>query len=364
MKLRRRFPSFLAWRGLHHPPGHRRERRFVLDAPRGYHGYERDYSVGSDWSQIEGRLRAGENAIRYLPEWIASPSSQPSSLHRSMTFRFRSTGPGGKAAAWARVANGGACGRACARPGGTAHRSCASQRRHRSCMRSSVGSTPDIKDFAIMLLEGTSSGLNANSYIRMMRTRLLQTSASSSVSRAHRSDIERLYIGNQAIGFAFETIRSGRQTVMLAGAPRSFVRVRRLLSTCCSPRAGATKPPGKRRVPTIAIAMGWSSARGRDSRPRGSRSCSCTGCADTRGNRGFRDKFRRRACDKAGRRARCAWLWREIHSDGTRRDVCIAKRVFHHHAHRALFRLCHMHAVGIVAKPTISASIGAPRATA
>ena len=33
---------------------------------------------------------------------------------------------------------------------------------------SSTGSTPDIKDFAAMMISNDASGLNANSYVRMM----------------------------------------------------------------------------------------------------------------------------------------------------------------------------------------------------
>jgi 3-oxoacyl-[acyl-carrier-protein] synthase II len=83
---------------------------------------------------------------------------------------------------------------------------------------SSVGSTPDILDFAEMMTAGQSAGLNANSYIRMMphttaanigiflglTGRIIPTSSACTSA-------------SQAIGYAYEAIRFGKQRIMLAG---------------------------------------------------------------------------------------------------------------------------------------------------
>ena len=83
---------------------------------------------------------------------------------------------------------------------------------------SCIGSTPDIKDFAVMLLSGSSPGLSANSYVRMMphtaaanvgiffglKGRIIPTSSACTS-------------GSQAIGYAYESIRHGLQTAMIAG---------------------------------------------------------------------------------------------------------------------------------------------------
>ncbi len=82
---------------------------------------------------------------------------------------------------------------------------------------SCVGSTPDIKDFVVMLLQGSAPGLSANSYVRMMphtaaanismffglKGRLIPTSSACTS-------------GSQAVGFAYEAIKNGKQTVMVA----------------------------------------------------------------------------------------------------------------------------------------------------
>jgi len=83
---------------------------------------------------------------------------------------------------------------------------------------SSAGDVEAIADFGNMLLNQNSEGLNANSYIKMM---------------AHTSPVNigiyfglqgRVYTtssactsGSQAIGYAYETIKAGQQTAMVAG---------------------------------------------------------------------------------------------------------------------------------------------------
>lgn len=83
---------------------------------------------------------------------------------------------------------------------------------------SSAGDTDAIADFGNMLLNHTSDGLNANSYIKMMahtapvnigiyfglQGRVLTTSSACTS-------------GSQAIGYAYEAIKYGQQTIMVAG---------------------------------------------------------------------------------------------------------------------------------------------------
>lgn len=83
---------------------------------------------------------------------------------------------------------------------------------------SSTGSTDAVKDFANMLINGSMTGITATTYIRMMshtspvnvgiffglRGRIITTSSACTS-------------GSQAIGYACEAIRQGKQTLMLAG---------------------------------------------------------------------------------------------------------------------------------------------------
>jgi 3-oxoacyl-[acyl-carrier-protein] synthase II len=82
---------------------------------------------------------------------------------------------------------------------------------------SCVGSTPDIYNFAEMLMHGHSPGLNANSYVRMMphtaaanigmffglKGRIIPTSSACTS-------------GSQAVGYSYEAIKQGKQTAMIA----------------------------------------------------------------------------------------------------------------------------------------------------
>lgn len=176
-------------------------------------------ALGDSWPQVEARLRAGANAVRYMPDWeqytdlntkLAAPVEgfvPPQSWTRK---QMRGMGRVSQLAVRAAevaledaglrddpVLHSGKMGVACG---------------------SSVGSTPDIKDFALMLMNGTCGGLSANSYVRMMphttaanigiffglRGRLIPTSSACTS-------------GSQAIGYAYESIKHGQQTLMIAG---------------------------------------------------------------------------------------------------------------------------------------------------
>jgi 3-oxoacyl-[acyl-carrier-protein] synthase II len=187
-------------------------------------------AIGSDWPTIGAALRAGRNAVRYMGDWekyadlgtklavpvpdFAPPAhwnrKQLRSMGRVSQFAVRS--------AELALADAGLLGDPEIATGamGVASGSC-------------VGSTPDIKDFAQLLIAGDSPGLNANSYIRMMPH---TTAANVGVFFGLKGRIiptsSACTSGSQGIGFAFEAIRSGRQRMMLAGGalPEPGDRVR------------------------------------------------------------------------------------------------------------------------------------------
>jgi 3-oxoacyl-[acyl-carrier-protein] synthase II len=176
-------------------------------------------ALGSSWPDIHTRLRARTNAVCYLDEWerysdlgtkLAAPVTgfePPSHWTRK---HLRGMGRVSQLAVRAAelaltdarlldtpLLQSGHVGVACG-----------------SC----VGSTPDIKDFALMVINGTSEGLSANSYVKMMphtaaanigiffglKGRIIPTSSACTS-------------GSQAIGYAYESIKYGRQTAMIAG---------------------------------------------------------------------------------------------------------------------------------------------------
>jgi len=176
-------------------------------------------AAGSTWPQIEACLKSGRNTVRYMSEWerytdlntkLAAPIEDfetPSHWSRKQT---RGMGRVAQLAVYAAE-------RALADAGLLGDPVLASGFAGVAC-GSSIGSIPDIKEFAIMLLEGSAGGLNANSYVRMMphtaaanvgiffglKGRIIPTSSACTS-------------GSQAIGFGYEAIKHGLQRVMLAG---------------------------------------------------------------------------------------------------------------------------------------------------
>jgi 3-oxoacyl-[acyl-carrier-protein] synthase II len=175
--------------------------------------------LGSDWPTIEGGLRAGRNCVRVMPEWdryeemgtrLAAPLQAFAPPAHWTRKQLRSMGRVSQLAVWSAeraLADAGLLDDPTLRDGSLG-----------VACGSSVGSTADIRDFAEMLTTGQSSGLNANSYVRMMphttaanigiflglTGRIIPTSSACTSA-------------SQAIGYAYEAIRFGRQERMLAG---------------------------------------------------------------------------------------------------------------------------------------------------
>ncbi len=176
-------------------------------------------ALGSDWASIEQGLRARRNAIRYMTEWdrydqletrLAGPIDDfkpPATWTRK---QLRSMGRVSQLAVRSSelaLADAGLLGEAALTDG-----------RMGVACGSSIGSTPDIKHFAEMLDKGSSSGLNANSYVRMMpHTAAANIGIFFGITGRIIPTSSACTSGSQAIGYAYEAIRFGRQTLMLAG---------------------------------------------------------------------------------------------------------------------------------------------------
>ena len=176
-------------------------------------------ALGSDWPTIEAGLRAGRNAVRTMPAWdaykdlntrLAAPIEGFAPPEHWSRKQLRSMGRVSQLAVRAAelaLTDAGLLGDPVLRSG-----------RVGVACGSSIGSTPDISDFAQMLLTGDAPGLNANSYVRMMphttganvgiffglRGRIIPTSTACTS-------------GSQGVGFAYEAIKHGYQDVMLGG---------------------------------------------------------------------------------------------------------------------------------------------------
>lgn len=174
--------------------------------------------LGASWSEVLAGLRARRNAIRTMHEWdrytemntrLAGPIEFTPPTHWTRK-QLRSMGRVSQLAVRAAelaVEDAGLTGNPVVASGATGVAS-----------GSSTGSTSDIKDFAKMMIDNDASGLNANSYVRMMphttaanigiffgaKGRIIPTSSACTSS-------------SQGIGYAYEAIKFGRQDVMIAG---------------------------------------------------------------------------------------------------------------------------------------------------
>ncbi|WP_116135647.1 beta-ketoacyl-ACP synthase [Trinickia diaoshuihuensis] len=176
-------------------------------------------AFGSHWDEIEAALRAGRNAVRRMPEWdyfsslhtrlacpvpnFQVPPEYPRKKTRSMglvsmyavrasEFALRDAGLAGDAS----IADG----------------------RMGVAYGSSSGSVQPIRAFGTMLETGSMQDVTSNSYVQMMphtaavnvslfwdlKGRIIPTSCACAS-------------GSQAIGYAYEAIATGKQTLMLAG---------------------------------------------------------------------------------------------------------------------------------------------------
>jgi 3-oxoacyl-[acyl-carrier-protein] synthase II len=176
-------------------------------------------ALGSSWPAIEDRLRERRNAIRVMTEWdrytdmntrLAGPIEDFAPPPHWTRKQLRSMGRVSQLAVRAAemaFEDAGLLNDPVLRSG-VAGVSCGS----------SIGSTPDIKDFAAMVINNDTSGLNANSYVRMMphttaanigiffglKGRIIPTSSACTS-------------GSQGIGYAYEAIKFGRQSLMICG---------------------------------------------------------------------------------------------------------------------------------------------------
>lgn len=176
-------------------------------------------ALGSDWTTFEAALRAGRNAVRVMHEWnrfedlgtrLAAPidgfAPPPHWTRKQMRSMGRVSYLAVRSAELA-LTDAGLLGDPTLTDG-----------RLGVACGSSIGSTSDIGDFAAMLMTGTSTGLNANTYVRIMpHTTAANIGIFLGISGRIIPTSSACTSASQAIGYAYESIRFGRQAMMLAG---------------------------------------------------------------------------------------------------------------------------------------------------
>jgi len=176
-------------------------------------------ALGNSWEQIERRLRAGNNAVRRMPEWdryemlntrlaapitdFETPGHYPRKIIRSMG---RVSLLSVRATEFA-LADAGLSDNPKIRDGrmGTAY-------------GSSSGSVEPVRVFGQMLATGSMQGVTSTSYIQMMpHTTAVNISLYFGLKGRVIPTSSACTSGSQAIGYAYESIRAGRLALMVAG---------------------------------------------------------------------------------------------------------------------------------------------------
>ncbi len=176
--------------------------------------------IGNDWDSAAAALRGKLSAVVRMDDWVqykglntllaapAKPFELPAAIYTRKVLR--SMGPVARMAV--RVAE------LALRDAGLHDHAVLKSGRTGVAFGSSTGSPEAIGDFANMLINKTTEAITATTYIRMMPH-------TTSVNIAVHFGLQgRVYTtstactsGSQSIGLAYEAIKDGRQTVMIAG---------------------------------------------------------------------------------------------------------------------------------------------------
>jgi len=176
-------------------------------------------AFGTGWGEIEAALRSGRNAVRHMPEWdyfsslhtrLACPLPDFQPPREYPRKKTRSMGPVSMYAVRASEL--------ALLDAGLAADPSITDGRMGVAYGSSSGSVQPIRAFGSMLDTGSMRDVTSNSYIQMMphttavnvglfwdlKGRIIPTSCACAS-------------GSQAIGYAYEAIAMGKQSLMLAG---------------------------------------------------------------------------------------------------------------------------------------------------
>jgi 3-oxoacyl-[acyl-carrier-protein] synthase II len=175
-------------------------------------------ALGSGWQDVEAALREPRSAVRRMPEWeryealhtrLAAPVEFQTPAHYTRKA-LRSMGRVSVMAVRATelaLADAGLEGDGQIRDG-----------RMGVAYGSSGGSVEPVQAFGQMLATGSMRGVDSTTYIRMMaHTTAVNVGLHFGLKGRIIPTSSACTSGSQAIGYAFEAVRHGRQTLMVAG---------------------------------------------------------------------------------------------------------------------------------------------------
>ena len=176
-------------------------------------------SIGNSWSEISASLRANTSGIERMPEWARYPElntrlggpvrnfSAPAHFTRKVTRSMGRVSLLATCATETALAQAGLLEDETIRDG-----------RMGVAYGSSTGSTDAVRDFGAMLSTCSMGNINATTYLRMMPH---TTAANISVYFGLKGRVipasSACTSGSHSIGYAYESIKYGRQLMMVAG---------------------------------------------------------------------------------------------------------------------------------------------------
>lgn len=176
--------------------------------------------LGHDWTTVQARLHAGRNAVQIMPDWagyeglntqlgvLAAPFELPAERYNRKSLRSM-----GKVAIMATRASDLAL-----QDAGLLNDPLLKSGQVGIAYGSSSGTPKSIGDFGKMIVEKTTEGINATTYIKMMsHTAPVNMGVFFGITGRIVTTSSACTSGSQGIGYAYEMIQSGKQIAMLAG---------------------------------------------------------------------------------------------------------------------------------------------------
>lgn len=175
--------------------------------------------IGDSWEQVRAALHEGVSGIDYISEWDCYEGlntrlgGQVTDFRTPPHFTRKRTRTMGRVSLMSVLA----CERALLNAG-LAEDAAVADGSMGVAYGSSTGSTDAIADFAQMLIRESTEGINATTYIRMMsHTVAVNVAVYFGLKGRVIPTSSACTSGSQGIGYAYEAIKSGKQTLMLAG---------------------------------------------------------------------------------------------------------------------------------------------------
>ncbi|MBO4123325.1 beta-ketoacyl-ACP synthase [Cupriavidus gilardii] len=176
-------------------------------------------ALGNDWATVAPRLRAGQSAVVRMEDWskykglntqLAAPVPE---FETPAHYTRKRTRGMGRVALMAVLAS-----EAALRDAGLYGDPLVTSGELGIAYGSSTGTPEAVADFGRMLLDCSTEGVSATTYIRMMpHTTAVNIGVFFGITGRILTTSSACTSGSQGIGYAYETIRAGRQVAMLAG---------------------------------------------------------------------------------------------------------------------------------------------------